>query len=132
MKTKNKIEGMIKEKEAAAMIGVTVRTMQSKRAAGTAPKYYKFGYKLIRYLPSEINLWLKQQQKEDKMGNTKHLLVHKKSGKLAIGYYAKSIDTKKNVFLVFDNMKSTDAAELFKTFTEAKKKYSLYRGARIK
>lgn len=66
------------------------------------------------------------------MANTKHLLTHKKSGKLAIGQYAKNQQTKKPVFLVFDNMKNTDAPELFKSFTEAKKKYSLYRGAKIK
>lgn len=61
---------------------------------------------------------------------TKHILVHKKSKKLAVGIKAKQMDgkkVKKTVFLVFDNLKFKDKAEEFKTLTEAKKKYSIYK-----
>lgn len=57
---------------------------------------------------------------------TKHILVHKKSKKLAVGIKAKN-DKNKSVFLVFDNLKFSDKAEQFKTLTEAKKKYSIYK-----
>ena len=59
---------------------------------------------------------------------TKHILVHKKSKKLSVGVSAvEQQGKKKKVFLVFDNMKFTDKAEVFKNLTAAKKKYLIYR-----
>ena len=56
------------EKEVAEMLRVTVRTLQIWRALGTAPKYYRHGYKGVRYRIADVISWKNQRpQSQDQV-----------------------------------------------------------------
>lgn len=54
-------EPLLTESEAADFLGVSVRSLQNWRALGKAPKFYKYGYKGVRYRLAELIKWLESR-----------------------------------------------------------------------
>ncbi len=45
------------EKEVAEILRVSVRTLQIWRTTGKAPKYYRHGFKGVRYRYADVEAW---------------------------------------------------------------------------
>lgn len=58
----NKIEtSLISEYEAADLLGVTQRSLQTLRLAGRGPRFIRLNERLIRYRIDDILQWLSQR-----------------------------------------------------------------------
>ena len=57
----------ITETEAAARIGVSLRTLQRYRAAESGPAYSAIGGRL-RYMPEDVEQWLTDQRRSSPTG----------------------------------------------------------------
>jgi predicted DNA-binding transcriptional regulator AlpA len=51
-------EHLMNEREAAAYLGLSVRTLQAYRVAGTGPRHCRIGLRRIAYLRSELLKWI--------------------------------------------------------------------------
>lgn len=49
---------LLTEKQIAALIGVSVRTLQSWRRRGAGPRSVKMGTRLVRYWRSDVLSWI--------------------------------------------------------------------------
>ena len=52
---------MLKEAEAAEIVGVSVRTLQTWRVEGRGPKYAKLGLRAVRYDKDLLEDWLRKR-----------------------------------------------------------------------
>lgn len=50
------------EAEAAAHIGVCIRTLQRYRADGSGPEWSRIGPRRIRYMRQDVDAWLARQR----------------------------------------------------------------------
>ena len=62
------MEKFITSKEAADLIGVTEYTLRLSRSTGKlwgmdTPKYYKLGYRTVRYSKPDIDAWIMEVKK---------------------------------------------------------------------
>ena len=57
------MDDLLNSKKAAALLGVSERTLERLRTAGQGPKYVKFGM-VVRYDPADILAWLKDRKRE--------------------------------------------------------------------
>lgn len=48
---------LLNEKEAADLLGYSVRFLQARRSAGTGPKFCRISAKSIRYRVSDLEEW---------------------------------------------------------------------------
>lgn len=55
--------GLIRETEAAKLLGVTTRTLQNWRFRGVGPCYVKLG-RAVRYKPQDIEDYIDQNRQE--------------------------------------------------------------------
>ncbi|PNL17284.1 AlpA family transcriptional regulator [Micrococcus sp. FDAARGOS_333] len=46
----------------AQALGVTERTLSSWRERGTGPAYVRTGERIVRYLPEDVDAWLRAQR----------------------------------------------------------------------
>ena len=53
--------GLMREKQAADWIGVTVRFLQQSRVTGRGPKYVHLSRRAIRYRPQDLEEWVKSR-----------------------------------------------------------------------
>lgn len=44
-------------REAAAFLGLSLRTLKHLRSRGTGPPYYQFGDRLLRYRVRDLHVW---------------------------------------------------------------------------
>ncbi len=51
------------EREAAPMIGLTVRSLQRRRLEGRPPRWMKMGTKAVRYCESDLLSFLEEARK---------------------------------------------------------------------
>jgi predicted DNA-binding transcriptional regulator AlpA len=51
------VEELLSQKQAARLLGLSVRTLERHRLAGTGPQHCKIG-RLVRYRPCDIEAWL--------------------------------------------------------------------------
>lgn len=58
MKDVSHVPLVVSEKQAAAMVGLGMRTLQKKRLDGTGPAFVQLTERRIGYLVSEIQSWL--------------------------------------------------------------------------
>ena len=47
------------QKRLASRLGISTRTLERYRVAGTGPRYVKIG-KLVRYLETDVDAWIEQ------------------------------------------------------------------------
>lgn len=52
------METLLNSKQVARLLGVSPRTLERHRAAGTGPRYARFG-RLIRYKESDLAMWIR-------------------------------------------------------------------------
>jgi predicted DNA-binding transcriptional regulator AlpA len=51
------MDEVISQDEAARRLGLSVRSLERHRVAGTGPKFIKLG-RLVRYRPKDISSWI--------------------------------------------------------------------------
>lgn len=51
------LETLLNQRQAAAKLGLSVRTMERHRVAGTGPRYIRMG-RLVRFRPSDLAAWV--------------------------------------------------------------------------
>lgn len=66
---------LLTEKQAAEILQVSTRTLQSWRMTGEGPKHLVMGARLVRYPQDELEKWLKKSRKPAK--KRKELLNNK-------------------------------------------------------
>lgn len=54
------MDKLLTTKAAAAILGISPRTLQSWRAQGKSPKYQRLGHKTIRYKEEDLKQWVKE------------------------------------------------------------------------
>lgn len=59
---------MLTETEAAQQLGVSLRTLQRYRVAGTGPEWSRLGPRRIRYAKPDLAAWLRRQRVEGTKG----------------------------------------------------------------
>lgn len=57
------------EAEAAARVGVCIRTLQRYRATSTGPEWSRIGPRRIRYMRQDVDAWLQRQRQSSSSGN---------------------------------------------------------------
>lgn len=55
---------LLNEKQAAELLSVTVRTMQSWRVTGGGPPYVKLG-RAVRYIKSDLEAWILKGKRQN-------------------------------------------------------------------
>lgn len=55
MNEKNEIQAAMNEKQAAKVLGISVKTIQAWRHQNKGPAYLRLSGKAIRYLPQDLN-----------------------------------------------------------------------------
>ena len=55
---------MLNEQDAAAYLGLSVRTLQAWRQRGGGPRFYKLG-RAVRYARSNLDAWLDCRQRSN-------------------------------------------------------------------
>lgn len=58
--SKNHLTPRVNTKEAAALLGISVRTLEDWRSNGIGPKYVKVGQKIIRYEIYDLNSFVNE------------------------------------------------------------------------
>jgi predicted DNA-binding transcriptional regulator AlpA len=53
------VEELLSQKQAARLLGLSVRTLERHRVWGTGPRFCRVG-RLIRYRPCDIEAWIAQ------------------------------------------------------------------------
>jgi predicted DNA-binding transcriptional regulator AlpA len=56
------MEALLTERQAAALLCLSIRTLQRLRQTGASPRYLKLGAS-IRYSPAELERWLAAQSR---------------------------------------------------------------------
>jgi predicted DNA-binding transcriptional regulator AlpA len=51
------MDSLLNQKQAAKILGLSVRTLERHRVAGTGPRYSRLG-RLIRYRPGDLTEWV--------------------------------------------------------------------------
>jgi excisionase family DNA binding protein len=51
------MESLLNQKQAARVLGVSVRTLERHRVAGTGPRWARLG-RLVRYRQSDLSAWV--------------------------------------------------------------------------
>jgi excisionase family DNA binding protein len=51
------MESLLNQKQAARVLGVSVRTLERHRVAGTGPRWARLG-RLVRYRQSDLTAWV--------------------------------------------------------------------------
>ena len=55
---------LLNEKEAAVLIGVSVKTLQARRYLGQEPAFIRLSGKAVRYKQSDIEAWINASRVE--------------------------------------------------------------------
>jgi predicted DNA-binding transcriptional regulator AlpA len=51
------MESLLNQKQAARVLGISVRTLERHRVAGTGPRWARLG-RLVRYRQSDLTAWV--------------------------------------------------------------------------
>lgn len=51
------MESLLNQKQAARVLGISVRTLERHRVAGTGPRWARLG-RLVRYQQSDLTAWV--------------------------------------------------------------------------
>lgn len=60
------MDELLNSKKAAALLGISERTLERLRAVGEGPKYVKFGKAgsaSVRYNPTDIRCWIEERKR---------------------------------------------------------------------
>ena len=57
------MDGLLNSKKAAALLGISERTLERLRTAGEGPKYVKFGKGSVRYDPADLRAWINRRKR---------------------------------------------------------------------
>jgi len=72
----------ISQKEAAKLLGVTERIMQSWRFRGIGPRFIRMGVKCVRYKPLELTQYLESRTIDPAAQGPKGKVAKRKTNKL--------------------------------------------------
>jgi predicted DNA-binding transcriptional regulator AlpA len=53
------MDSLLNQKQAARILGLSVRTLERYRITGTGPRYVRLG-RLIRYRPNDLKEWIER------------------------------------------------------------------------
>ena len=56
----NQLEWLIKEDEAARLLGHSIRTLQNWRVRGGGPRFVKFSARSVRYRRTDLSRWIQE------------------------------------------------------------------------
>ena len=54
------MQEILNQKRVAVILGISTRTLERYRVAGTGPRYAKLGGKLVRYQQSDVEAWIQR------------------------------------------------------------------------
>jgi predicted DNA-binding transcriptional regulator AlpA len=54
----NEQQHALTERQAGRYLGISAATLRLWRSRGVGPRYFKAGKKLVRYLTTDLNLWI--------------------------------------------------------------------------
>jgi len=52
------LQHIVNERQAAKYLGISEGTLRLWRSLGKAPRHFKAGEKMVRYLRSDLDLWI--------------------------------------------------------------------------
>ena len=61
---KEDINGLLDERQAANLIGVTTRFMQQRRRTGDGPVFIRVSSRCVRYRLRDITAWIEQRMRK--------------------------------------------------------------------
>lgn len=56
----NTMEPLLDERQAAEILGLSVRFLQNRRYVGGGPPYVKISARAVRYRPSDLERWVEK------------------------------------------------------------------------
>jgi predicted DNA-binding transcriptional regulator AlpA len=56
----NTIESLLDERQAAEILGLSVRFLQNRRYVGGGPPFVKISARAVRYRPSDLERWVEE------------------------------------------------------------------------
>lgn len=57
----NEPQTVLNERQAAKYLGISEGTLRLWRSQGKAPRYFKAGVKMVRFLRSDLDLWIEER-----------------------------------------------------------------------
>jgi predicted DNA-binding transcriptional regulator AlpA len=73
------VDSLLGQRAAAQLLGISVRTLERHRVAGTGPRFCRLGHRLIRYRKADLEEWVRSSLRTSTSANDSHSDGRKKA-----------------------------------------------------